>query len=147
MKIVAIIVSVLMLLGTAFVALAAANKAHKFAGDISELTHSMSDAEKAAVAKEADLPSTGRLNGGAIVGGLGGLAAIVLLVAAFAKKAWVNGLVGATVGCALVSTILYPYIATGPADGAAPRTLAIAAIVMSALGGAAAWFKTTRTTA
>jgi len=134
MKILGIILAVLMLAGTAFVDLAAANKAHKLANDIASLTQGLGADEAKMLAKEADIPSTGRLNGGALVGGLGGLAAIVLLVAAFAKKSWVKGLGGATVAAAALSAAVYPYIKTGPLDGAAPRTLALVAIGLSAVG-------------
>jgi hypothetical protein len=142
MKIVVIIFTVLMLVGTAFVSLAGANKSHKLAGDLAELTKGLSEAEMKSVAKDADLPSTGRLNGGAIVGGLGGLAALALLVVTFAKKPLVKAVGGATVACAALSAVLYPHIETGPADGAAPRSLAIAAIVMAIIGAGGAVFAT-----
>ena len=138
MKILGIILAILMLAGTAFVSLAAANKSHKLAGDISELTKGLSDAQLAAVAKEAGMPSSGRLNGGAVVGGLGGLAALVLLIAAFAKKDWVKGLGGATVAAAAISAVIYPYVKTGPMDGAAPRTLAFIAIGLAVVGAGGA---------
>jgi hypothetical protein len=144
MKIVAIILAVLTLLSTSFIALAAANKAHKLAGDVAkvmEMTKGMSAEERAAMDKEVGgIPSTGRLNGGAAVGGLGGLAAFVLLIAMFAKKDWAKGLAGATFGAAVLSAIVYPYVQTGPLDGAAPRSLAIVAIVLSAIGAACAAF-------
>jgi hypothetical protein len=150
MKIVAIIVAVLMLLATTFVALAAANKSHKLAGDVAQvekLTKGMSAQEQAAFDKEVGgIPSSGRLNLGAIVGGLGGLAAFVLLVVMFAKKSWAKGLAGATFGAAALSAIIYPYVQTGPMDGAAPRSLAIVAIVLSAIGAACATFAARRTT-
>lgn len=138
MKILGFILAVLMLAGTAFVTLAAANKSHKLAGDVSEITKSLSSEELAMVSKNADIPSTGRLNGGAVVGGLGGLAAIVLLIAAFAKKQWVGALAAVTVGCAALSAAIYPHVQTGPMDGAAPRSLALVAIVLSIVGAGGA---------
>jgi hypothetical protein len=142
MKIVAIIFAVLTLLATSFVALAAANKAHKLAGDVAQvekLTQGMSAQERAAFDKEVGgIPSSGRLNGGAVVGGLGGLAAFVLLIAMFAKKSAAKALAGVTFGAAALSALIYPHVQTGPMDGAAPRSLAIAAIVMGAIGAACA---------
>lgn len=150
MKIVAIIFAVLTLLSTSFIALAAANKSHKLAGDVAkvmELTKGMSADERAAFDKEAGgIPSTGRLNGGALVGGLGGLAAFVLLIAMFAKKEWAKGLAGAVVGAAVLSAVIYPHVQTGPMDGAAPRSLALVAIVLGAIGAACASFAARRTT-
>ncbi|HTL38410.1 MAG TPA: hypothetical protein VL326_35010 [Kofleriaceae bacterium] len=149
MKIVAIIFAVLTLLATSFVALAAANKAHKLAGDVAQvekMTKGMSAQERASFDKEVGgIPSSGRLNGGAVVGGLGGLAAFVLLIAMFAKKDWAKGLAGATFGAALLSALVYPHVQTGPMDGAAPRSLAIACIVMGAIGAACATFAARKT--
>jgi hypothetical protein len=140
MKILGFILAFLMLAGTAFVTLAAANKSHKLASDLAEVTKGMSADELAAVSKGSgmEIPSTGRLNGGAVVGGLGGLAAIVLLIAAFAKKQWVKGLGAVTVGAAALSAAIYPHVQTGPMDGAAPRTLALIAIGLSIVGAGGA---------
>jgi len=149
MKIVAIIFAVLTLLITSFVALAGANKAHKLAGDVAQvekMTKGMSAQERASFDKEVGgIPSSGRLNGGAVVGGLGGLAAFVLLIAMFAKKEWAKGLAGAAFGAAVLSALVYPHVQTGPMDGAAPRSLAIAAIIFSAVGAACATFAARRT--
>jgi len=139
MKILGIILAVLMLAGTAFVGLAAANKSHKLASDLKEVTKGLSADQMKLVAKSTEIPSAGRLDAGAVVGGLGGLAALVLLVAAFAKKSWVKGLAGVTVGCAAVSAVIYPHVQTGPIDGAAPRSLALVAIVLSLVGALGAW--------
>jgi hypothetical protein len=139
MKILGFILAVLMLAGTAFVTLAAANKAHKLAGDLATATQGLSADELKLLSKEVgDVPSTGRLNGGAVVGGLGGLAAIVLLIAAFAKKQWVTALGGVTVACAALSAVIYPYVKTGPLDGAAPRSLALVAIALAVVGAGGA---------
>ena len=150
MKIVAIIFALLTLLSTSFIALAAANKSHKLAGDVSkvmEMTKGMSAAERASFDKEVGgIPSTGRLNGGAVVGGLGGLAAFVLLIAMFAKKEWAKGLAGAVVGGAVLSALIYPHVQTGPMDGAAPRSLALVAIVLGVIGAVCATFAARKTT-
>ena len=138
MKIIGIILGILFLASTAFTDLAAANKSHKLASQISELTQGLSGEEAKLLSKEVDVPSTGRLNGGALVGAIGGLAAIVLLVAMFAKKSWAAGLAGAAVACTALSAALYPYVKTGPLDGAAPRSLALVAIVLAAIGAAGA---------
>lgn len=149
MKIVAIIFGLLALLVTSFVALAAANKSHKLAGDLAQvekLTKGMSAQEQAAFEKETGgIPSSGRLNGGAVVGAIGGLAAFVLLIAMFAKKDWAKVLAAVTVGAAVLSAAVYPHIETGPMDGAAPRTLAIVAIIAGAIGAACATFAARRT--
>ncbi len=144
MKILGYILAVLLLASTAFVALAAANKSHKLASDLAEVTKGMSDEMKTAISKEAGeaLPSGGRLNGGAVVGGIGGLAALVLLIAAFAKKDKVKVLGGITVACAALSAVIYPYVKTGPMDGAAPRTLALIAIVLAIIGAGGALLAT-----
>ena len=143
MKILGYILAVLLLLGTAFVTLAAANKSHKLAGDVGQLSDMMkglSDAQKAQLEdKTGGIPSAGRLNGGAVVGGIGGLAALVLLIAAFAKKSAVKTLAAVTVGCAVLSAIIYPYVQTGPMDGAAPRSLALVAIGLSIVGAGGAF--------
>ena len=138
MKILGFILAVLMLAGTAFVGLAAANKSHKLAGDVAEITKGLTDAQLEQIGSKAGIPSTGRLNGGAVVGGLGGLAAIVLLIAAFAKKSWVTGLAVVTVGATALSALIYPYVQTGPMDGAAPRSLALVGIALAVVGAGGA---------
>jgi hypothetical protein len=137
MKVLGFILAFLMLASTAFVGLAAANKSHDAAKAISEITKGMSADDLKVLSKAGDvpaLPSSRRLNAGALVGGLGGLAAIVLLIAAFVKKDWVKGLGVVTVACAALSAAIYPYIPTGPTDGAAPRPMAVIAIVLAVLG-------------
>jgi hypothetical protein len=142
MKILGYILAALLLLSTAFVGLMGARKAHKLAGDlaeVSEMTKGMSDAQKAAFEeKVGGIPSSGRLNGAAAVGALGGLAALVLLIAAFVKKPAVKSLAIVTVGATALSAILYPYIQTGPMDGAAPRPMALVAIVLAIIGAGGA---------
>lgn len=138
MKILGIILALLMLAATAFVNLAAANKSHKLAGDIAEVTKGASPAELALIKKAAGIPSTGRLNGGAVVGGLGGLAAIVLFIAAFVKKDAVKTIAGVAVAFTAASALIYPYVKTGPMDGAAPRSLALVAIALVVLGAVGA---------
>jgi hypothetical protein len=139
MKILGIILAVLMLASTAFVALAAANKSFKLAGDLAKVTEGLTADQIKMIEKSGEVPSGGRLKGGAVIGGLGGLAAIVLLIAAFAKKQWVKGLAGATVACAAISAVVYPYVKTGPLDGAAPRSLAFVAIGLAVVGALGAW--------
>lgn len=142
MKILGYILAVLLLLSTAFVDLMGARKAHKLAGDlaqVTELTKGMSAEQKAAFdAKVGDVPSAGRLNGAAAVGAIGGLAALALLVAAFAKKSAVRMFAVVTVGATALSALLYPFVPTGPMDGAAPRPMALVAIVLAIIGAGGA---------
>ena len=134
MKALGIIFGLLLLASTVFVTLAAANKSHHLASDLAAVTQGLT-ADQLKEAKAAvDLPSGTRLNAGALVGAIGGLAAFVLLVAMFAKKNWVAGLGGLTVACAALSAAIYPHIETGPMDGAAPRSLALIAIGLGAVG-------------
>jgi hypothetical protein len=142
MKILGIILAVLMLAGTAFVDLAAANKSHKLAGQISELTSGLTAEQQKMVSKSADVPSSGRLNGGAGLGVIGGLAALVLLIATFAKKDWVKMLAAVTVGATAISAIIYPYVHTGPMDGAAPRPLALIGLALAVVGAGGAFIAT-----
>jgi hypothetical protein len=131
MKILGIILAVLMLVGTAFIDLSAANKAHKLAKDIAAVTDGMGMTD--------DIPSSGRLHGGAFLGVIGGIGAIVLLVATFAKKRWVRALCAVTVAGTVISAMIYPYIPTGPLEGAAPRSLAVVAIVLAIVGAGGAF--------
>src|SRR5580704_19326532 len=134
MKILGFILALLMLASTAFVTLAAANKSHHLASDLAAVTAGLDASDLKLVDKTIGIPSTGRLNAGALVGALGGLAALVLLVAAFVKKEWVGALSALTIACAAISAAIYPHVPTGPADGAAPRMLALVAIALGALG-------------
>ncbi len=142
MKILGYVLAVLLLVSTAFVGLMGARKAHKLAGDlaqVSEMMKGMSAQQRAALeAKAGGIPSPGRLDGAAAVGAIGGLAALALLVAAFAKKSAVKLLAVVTVGATALSAILYPYIQTGPLDGAAPRPMALVGIVLAIIGAGGA---------
>lgn len=134
MKPLGIVFGLLLLLATSFVTLAAANKSHHLASDLAEVTRGLSADQLKAVSGSVDLPSGTRLNAGALVGAIGGLAAFVLLIAMVAKKDSVKGLGGLTVACAALSAAIYPHVETGPADGAAPRLLAMVAIGLAAVG-------------
>jgi hypothetical protein len=137
MKIIGYLLAFLSLLATAFVALAAANKSHDLASELSKLLAQLGGDgghQLDVLGKKMDLPSPGRLNAGALIGAIGGVAAFVLLVASFAKKAWVGGLAALTIACAAISAAIYPHIETGPGDGAAPRLLAVIAIGLAVLG-------------
>jgi hypothetical protein len=142
MKLLGFTLAILLLLATAFVTLAAANKSHHLASELSAVMALLGD--HADSAKAADIPSPLRLNIAALIGALGGVASLILLVAAFAKKSWVGALSVMTIGCAAITAALYPYIPTGPADGAAPRTLALVAIGLAVVGAFGAWLATRR---
>jgi hypothetical protein len=142
MKLLGYILAILFTLVTAFVTLAAANKSHHLATDIATITSQLGGSDLKLLGKTIDLPSTLRLNAGALIGALGGLAALVLLVGAFAKKRWVGGVSAITIGCAALTAAIYPHIDTGPADGAAPRLLAVIAIGLSAMAALGAYLAT-----
>jgi hypothetical protein len=144
MKPLGYILAILMLLATAFVTLAAANKSHHLASDLATITGQLGGADAAVLGKKLDLPSTMRLNIAALIGALGGIASLIRLIAAFAKKSWIGALSVITLGCAAITAALYPHIETGPADGAAPRPMALVAIGLAALGALGAWMATRR---
>jgi hypothetical protein len=144
MKLLGFILAILLLLATAFVTLAAANKSHHLASDIATITGQLGGADLDVLGKKLDLPSPMRLNIAALIGALGGIASLILLVAAFAKKSWVGAFSVITIGCAAITAALYPHIETGPADGAAPRTLALIAIGLAAVGALGAWLAARR---
>ena len=96
-------------------------------------------AAKKAESAAAELPSSGMLKFGSIVGLLGAAAAAALLVLTFAKKNLVLYAAGAAVGLALISAVLYPHIPTGPTDGLAPRPQALLAAGLAAVGSLGAW--------
>jgi hypothetical protein len=132
MKILGLILAVLMLSGSAFVGIVGANKAREAANDINQVTASLTDAQKAELGD--NVPSTGRLNFGSLIGFLGGIAAAGLLAVAFAKKPLVPTLAAAAVLLTVLSIAIFPHIETGPMDGMAPRTQAIVAAVLAAVG-------------
>jgi hypothetical protein len=140
MKILGIILAVLMLSGSAFVGILGANKARDVA-KLASVVEDMASARggKKAEAALADIPSSGRLSFGSIVGFLGVAAAVGLLVVTFAKKNLVVYAAAAAVGLALVSALIYPYVPTGPMDGLAPRPQALVATALAAIGALGAW--------
>lgn len=132
MKILGMILAVLMLSGSAFVGFVGANKARQAASDIDQVTAGMTDEQKSALG--GVVPSTGRLTFGSIVGILGAVAAAGLLAVAFARKSLVPKLAAAAVLLTVLSIAIFPYVETGPTDGMAPRTQAIVAAVLVAIG-------------
>ncbi|MBX3155069.1 MAG: hypothetical protein KF773_03640 [Deltaproteobacteria bacterium] len=140
MKILGIILAILMLSGSLLVGVLGANKAR----DVAKLAAQFEEAIGASKGGKAaamldDVPSSGRLSGGSIAGYLGAVAALGLLVVMFAKKNLVVPLIGAAVGLAVVSALIYPYVKTGPLDGMAPRPQALLAAGLAAVGGLGAW--------
>ncbi|HEX4451589.1 MAG TPA: hypothetical protein VH143_11995 [Kofleriaceae bacterium] len=144
MKLLGFILAILLLLATAFVTLAAANKSHHLASDIATIAGQLGGGDSGALAKQLDLPSPMRLNVAALIGALGGIASLILLIAAFAKKSWVGALSVLTIGCAAITAALYPHIETGAGDGAAPRPMALIAIGLAAVGALGAYMATKR---
>jgi len=147
MKILGFVLAVLMLLGAASVGALGARKSHALTKDLDALTDGMTADQKAELAKQADMPSSGRLKVGSLVGILGALAAFALLVATFAKPAAVRKIAGAAVGLTVVSALAYPSVPTGPMDGMPPRTQAIVALVFLAIGVGGALLATMRRSA
>ena len=137
MKMLGIILAVLMLLLSALVGILGTNKSFDAASDIAKV-EKMMKALGGADAK-LDLPSAGRLKFGGIVGALGALAAVAGVVLLFVKREKAHLVAGAAVGLTLLSIIIYPYVETGPTDGMAPRTQAIVAFVMAAIGAGGAF--------
>ena len=134
MKILGIILALLMLSGSALIGTIGAGKARDVASDVSKLGD-LTPQMKAMIEKSGEsIPSKGRLSTGAIIGYLAALACVVLLVVTFAKKDLVTQVAGAAVGLTLLSALIYPYVKTGPTDGMAPRTQAIVALVLAAIG-------------
>jgi hypothetical protein len=138
MKILGLVLAVLMLLGSAAVSVLGARKANHFKDQLSELTAGMSADQLAAISKEADIPSTGRMGAGAIVGFLSAATALALLVVAFAKKKAVPLLAVLAIAAVGLSALLYPHIDTGPLDGLAPRMQAFVAGVLTLIGAGGA---------
>lgn len=138
MKILGIILAVLMLAGSAFVSIAGARKAKHLASEIHELTSTMSSKDKAALSSAVEVPSQGRLNTGAIAGWIAALAALALLIGAFAKKSAVPALAALAIGIAAASAVIFPHVQTGPMDGMAPRVQALVATVLAVIGAGGA---------
>ncbi len=137
MKVLGIILAILMLGASAFVGLAATNKAFDFSDKITKLTDGMSSSDKAAITKEIGSP--GRFKTGGILGVVGALGCVALLVVMFVKKPLVLKLaIGTLVLCA-VAAIVYPGIETGPMDGMAPRPQMLVALGLGAVGAVGAW--------
>jgi hypothetical protein len=134
MKILGIILALLMLSGSALVGVTGAHKSRDAAKAISALTEGLTDAERDEVAKLGDMPSSGRLTFGAILGIVGAIGAAALLVATFAKKHLVAGLGAAAVIVTAMSAAIYPHIETGPTQGMAPRSQAMLATVLALVG-------------
>jgi len=132
MKILGLILAVLMLSASAFVGIVGANKARQAASEINQVTAGMTDAQKAELGN--NVPSAGRLNFGGIVGFLGAIAAAGLLAITFVRKPLVPKLAAAAVVLTALSIAIFPHIETGPMDGMAPRTQAIVAAVLAAVG-------------
>ena len=136
MKIVILVFAALLLVGSAFVGIVGANKARHLGQQMSELTGKMSDAEKELVEKQAgeSIPSSGKLNAGAIVGYIGGLAAAVLLLVSFAKRELVGKVGPVAVVVTAVAAAIYPHVTTGPMEGMAPRPQALVAAALALVG-------------
>ncbi len=128
MKIAGMILAVLMLLGSAAIGAIGANKTM----DLVEIM----DEVPAEVREAAGLPSAGRLKIGGIVAFLAAAGAMALLVTTFVKKDKIPMLIGIAVGLCVIAIVANPSIEVGPADGMAPRTQAMVAAVMAALGAA-----------
>jgi hypothetical protein len=140
MKILGIILAVLMLTGSALVGVLGSNKARDAASMISQVEElAGARGGKKAAAVMGELPSSGKLKFGSIVGLLGAAAAAALLVMTFAKKNLVLYAAGAAVGLALISAVIYPHVPTGPTDGLAPRPQALLAAGLAAVGALGAW--------
>jgi len=139
MKILGIILAVLMLAGTVFIDLTAANKAHDAAKLISQANELLGDSHLKGASKELEMPSSGRLNAGAGLCLIGGLGALVLLIVTFAKKNLVKVVSAVTIGATALAAIIFPAIETGARDGLAPRPQALIGLVLAVIGAGGAF--------
>lgn len=137
MKMLGIILAVLMLLLSGVVGILGTNKSFDLADKIEKLEKVMK--ALGGDMKSDEIPSAGRLKFGGIVGALGALAAVAGIVLLFIKREKAPMVAGAAAGLALLSILIYPYVETGPTDGMAPRTQAIVAFVMAAIGAGGAF--------
>jgi hypothetical protein len=136
MKIVILIFAAVLLAGSAFVGFIGANKARDEAHKVSEVTGKLSADQLAMIEKETgeSVPSGGRLTAGSILGYLGGLAAAVLMVVAFANKQLVGKIGPVAIAVTALSALVYPYVHTGPMSGMAPRPQGLVAAALALVG-------------
>jgi len=146
MRKVALAFATLFLLGTSALGFLGANRGLKDAKSIDEIVGD-SKAELAAAAAHDEqvgelarlAESTGKLKAGAVVFGLAGLAALVLLVMSYAGKSSVPVVAAIVVGAALVGTFVSPQYDLGPLAPASARTLGYVITVLAFAGAAAAY--------
>jgi len=134
MKIVGIVLAALMLLGSAFVGAAGSSKSMDLSYEIGAAAEVLTEAQM----EEAGLPSAKRLKFGGLVGIVAALGALALLLATFAKRDKVFLMAGATMAFCVLAILLYPSVDVGPTEGMAPRTQAIVALLMAAIGAGGA---------
>jgi len=145
MKIAMLLLALLLCAGALFVDLADTNKSFELAGELNELLDGMPEEARAAIAKEAGgIPSPGRLKAGGFLSLLAALGSVLVLVFAFTKKHLLGKVIGFALGVAALSALVYPTVATGPHDGAAPRVLALVGLGIVAAQAACMWFVASR---
>jgi hypothetical protein len=144
MRIIGIVLAIVMLVSALGVDLLAASKTHHLAKQIDTLTEGMTADQKAEIASASGAPSTGRLKGGMAVSVFAALAAIVLLVSTFKKKAPHMKIASATLGLTLLGILVYPSFPTGEGEGMAPRPMMILALVLAAIGALGTWLANRR---
>ena len=145
MRKVALVFATLFLLGTTALGFLGANRGMKDAKSIDEL---VGDSKEIAAASGQDgvvgelarlSQSTGKLKAGAVVFGLAGLAALVLLVMSYAGKSSVPIVAAIVVGAALIGTFVSPQYDLGPLAPASARSLGYVLTVLAFAGAAAAY--------
>ena len=146
MRKVALVFATLFLLATAGLGLLGANRGIKDAKDIAEVYGESKAAIAAAGAASPELGElarlgerTGSLKAGAIIFGLAGVLALVLLVTAYARTQVVPVLAVVVVVAALAGTFLSPQYDLGPMAPASARSLGYVITALAVLGAGAAY--------
>lgn len=123
MKILGIVVAILFLLISAFLSITDMNKSFDVDKQIAEVLGI----------------SHGRLQFGAILSLVSALAALAAMVLLFVKRAKAPLAAGAAVAIGLIAWLVYPGFETGPLGGMAPKTQALYAFILAAVGAGGAF--------
>ena len=147
MRILALIVATLLLVGTLGLGLLGANRGIKDAKDIDGI-YGAAKTEIAAAAKAGDKTaiemkslgeSTGRLRIGGALMAVTGVLALVLLVLTYLSKPVVKVFAGGVIASAALAVVISPQYDLGPLAPASARSLAYVLAVMAILGAGAAF--------
>jgi hypothetical protein len=143
MRIAAIIVATIMLLGSTALGLLGSNRSIQDArvldeyGAVAQLAAASGDSTAKELAALSD--KTGRLRAGGVAFALVGILSLALLVIVFMNKPIVPHVAGALVALSVVTVIINPQYDLGMLAPASARTLAYVVLGFAALGAGAAW--------